>query len=131
MSPWVSSFYTIDVLATLLCINFFLVSVQCDMYKQDLVSGSLCEKMCKTKEIKFKKCHAAHRLKRLVLEAEWKGHPIILKSIRPYQQHRQRVQHLHNSRPMGYKLYIPANINKTMNLTRSSSSKPTQLYFMA
>ena len=44
-----------------------------------IITGSLCIPLCHTKEIKFKQC-LGHGVKLHVLEAEWKGNAIVLKT---------------------------------------------------
>lgn len=48
-------------------------------YSTGLVTGSLCRPLCDTKEIVFRKC-LGHGVKLYVLEAEWNGATIVLKT---------------------------------------------------
>ncbi len=120
--------YLTALVAVLLSACSFLLSgiVQCSNYSKGLVAGSLCEPLCKTKEIQFTKCLGAHALKLYVFEAEWKGKPVIIKSVRPYPQHRDRIWYLRKLRPKGYdptRLPLPVKIDKSMKLTREEFIK--------
>ena len=83
----------------------------------------MCKPLCETKEIRFTKCLGAHLLKLHVFEAEWDGQPVIIKSIRPYKHHRDRVRFLNQFRLMGYdpaKLPVPASVEIAPNAKLSS-----------
>ncbi len=85
--------------------------------------GSLCEPLCTTKEIKFTNCLGSHLLKLYVFKAEWKGQPLVIKSLRPYSHHRDRVRFLNTFRLLGYnpgKSPLPDStiIDPDMKLTR-------------
>lgn len=104
-------------------IQFTVCVLQCANYSKGLVSGSLCEPLCTTKEIKFTSCLGAHLLKLYVFKAEWKGKPLVIKSIRPYSHHQHRVQLLNSFKMLGYDprnspLPQSTNIDPNMKLSR-------------
>ena len=59
-----------------------LYPVQCKNYTDGLITGDLCEPLCIQKEIHFQRC-LEHGRKLHVLQAEWRGIPIILKTPKP------------------------------------------------
>ncbi len=84
------------------------IVLQCEGYTDGLVAGSLCQPLCKTKEICVTKCIGKHGVKSLIIEAEWNGEPVILKTVRPYWQHMQRIKYLRKFKPLGYN---PSELN--------------------
>ena len=51
-------------------------------YTRGIVAGSICEPLCVTKEIKFRNC-LGHGVKLHVLETEWNGDTVVLKTHKP------------------------------------------------
>ncbi len=105
------------------CVHAIHSPMQCANYSEGLVAGSLCEPLCKTKELKFTKCLGAHLLKLYVFEAEMNGKPVIIKSIRSNDHHHNRMKFLNSFRLMGYnpdKSPLPksSDILPNMKLTR-------------
>ena len=49
------------------------------------MSGSLCRPLCVTKEIQFTQC-LGHGVKAHVLQAEWRGRSVVLKSTKPIRE---------------------------------------------
>ncbi len=100
--------------------------LQCAGYTDGEVAGSLCKPLCETKEINITKCIGGHGVKPLVLVAERKAKPVIIKSVRPYLLHSERIRYLRNLRPLGYdpsKLDIPEYVNEFAKLTRGQFIK--------
>ncbi len=59
-----------------------LPSVQCSEYSRGEVYGSLCEPLCSGKEIHFQKCFGGHKQKGLVVQVNWNGESVVLKTFR-------------------------------------------------
>ena len=49
------------------------------------MAGSLCKPLCVTKEIEFTRC-LGHGVKAHVLQAEWRGRNLVLKSTKPIRE---------------------------------------------
>ena len=56
--------------------------MQCRNYSEGLITGSFCGPLCDTHEIEFEKC-LGHGIKLHVLNANWRGKPVILKTSKP------------------------------------------------
>lgn len=69
--------------------------MQCQNYSKGWITGSLCEPLCVTKEIQFQKC-LGHGVKLHVLQAEWKGSTIVIKTPKPLGSRLART-HLEDS----------------------------------
>ena len=55
------------------------LSIQCTNYSSGLITGSLCEPLCETREILFRRC-LGHGVKLHVLQATWREETVILKT---------------------------------------------------
>lgn len=56
-----------------------IILSQCLNYTVGLVAGSICNPLCKSEEIRLRRC-LGHGVKLHVLEAEWQGKIVILKT---------------------------------------------------
>lgn len=52
---------------------------QCDGYKEGILTGDLCEDLCVSKQVVYQRCLYYEKGKK-VIQADWAGIPIILKS---------------------------------------------------
>ncbi|XP_064186963.1 divergent protein kinase domain 1C [Anguilla rostrata] len=51
----------------------------CEEYKQGVLTGDLCEDLCVTRQLEYKRCLYFENGKK-VIEAKWRGVPVVLKS---------------------------------------------------
>ncbi|KAG9347708.1 hypothetical protein JZ751_003721 [Albula glossodonta] len=52
---------------------------QCEEYRQGVLTGDLCEDLCVTRQVQYKRCLYYENGKK-VIEADWRGVPVVLKS---------------------------------------------------
>ncbi|MFT7813925.1 protein FAM69C-like [Arapaima gigas] len=60
-------------------IVMFACYFQCEEYRQGILTGDLCEDLCVTQQLKYKRCLYYEKGKK-VLQADWRGLPVVLKS---------------------------------------------------
>ncbi|MBN3302792.1 FA69C protein, partial [Amia calva] len=100
----------------------------CDEYGQGILSGDLCEDLCILHRVVYKRCLYYENGKK-VIEADWQGRPIVLKSkLENFSAYETfgllEYQDMHEISPMDIVFYAAMEIKNSLGLELKNTTVP-------
>nr|XP_006634559.1 PREDICTED: protein FAM69C [Lepisosteus oculatus] len=100
----------------------------CDQYKEGILTGDLCEDLCVSQKVEYRRCLYYENGKK-VIEADWRGLPIILKSkLENFSAYETfgllDYQEMHEISTMDIVFYTAMEIKSSLGLELKNTTVP-------